>query len=118
VCLTRALFKPGSTLWVSSVLRSRVMYCTWCTPKVAVQGRCRCCSPTGGWGSFLAYLPVLPLLTDPGAYGADRADAFTVVVPSLPGYGFSGSPPPTGMTGRQVATELIAISPAPSPSSC
>jgi pimeloyl-ACP methyl ester carboxylesterase len=59
---------------------------------------------THGWpGSFLEYLPILPLLTDPGAYGADPADAFTVVVPSLPGYGFSGPPPPTGMTGRQVA---------------
>ena len=59
---------------------------------------------THGWpGSFLEYLPVLTLLSDPGAHGADPADAFTVVVPSLPGYGFSGSPPPTGMTGRQVA---------------
>jgi pimeloyl-ACP methyl ester carboxylesterase len=68
---------------------------------------------THGWpGSFLEYLPVLPLLTDPGAYGADPADAFTVVVPSLPGYGFSGPPPPTGMTGRQVAWlwhELMAV---------
>jgi pimeloyl-ACP methyl ester carboxylesterase len=59
---------------------------------------------THGWpGSFLEYLPVLPLLTDPGAHGADPADAFTVVVPSLPGYGFSGPPPSTGMTGREVA---------------
>ena len=59
---------------------------------------------THGWpGSFLEYLPVLPLLSDPGAHGADPADAFTVVVPSLPGYAFSGPPPPTGMTGRQVA---------------
>jgi pimeloyl-ACP methyl ester carboxylesterase len=59
---------------------------------------------THGWpGSFLEYLPVLPLLTDPGEHGADPADAFTVVVPSLPGYGFSGPPPPTGMTGREVA---------------
>jgi pimeloyl-ACP methyl ester carboxylesterase len=67
---------------------------------------------THGWpGSFLEYLPVLPLLTDPGAHGADPSDAFTVVVPSLPGYGFSGPPPPTGMTGRQVARlwhELMA----------
>ena len=59
---------------------------------------------THGWpGSFLEYLPVLALLTDPGAHGADPADAFTVVVPSLPGYAFSDPPPPTGMTGRQVA---------------
>ncbi len=59
---------------------------------------------THGWpGSFLEYLPVLPLLTDPGAHGADPADAFTVVIPSLPGYGFSGPPPTSGMTGREVA---------------
>ena len=38
---------------------------------------------THGWpGSFLEYLPVLPLLCDPGAHGADPADAFTVIVPS------------------------------------
>ena len=59
---------------------------------------------THGWpGSFLEYLPALSLLSDPGAHGADPADAFMVVVPSLPGYAFSGPPPPTGMTGRQVA---------------
>jgi pimeloyl-ACP methyl ester carboxylesterase len=53
-----------------------------------------------------------PLLTDPGAHGADPADAFTVVVPSLPGYGFSGPPLSTGMTGRQVARlwhELMTV---------
>jgi pimeloyl-ACP methyl ester carboxylesterase len=68
---------------------------------------------THGWpGSFLEYLPVLALLSDPGAHGADPADAFTVVVPSLPGYAFSGPPPPTGMTGRQVARlwhELMTV---------
>jgi pimeloyl-ACP methyl ester carboxylesterase len=68
---------------------------------------------THGWpGSFLEYLPVLPLLTDPGVHGADPGDAFTVVVPSLPGYGFSGPPPSTGMTGRQVARlwhELMTV---------
>jgi pimeloyl-ACP methyl ester carboxylesterase len=59
---------------------------------------------THGWpGSFLEYLEVVPLLIDPGAHSADPADAFTVVVPSLPGYGFSGPPAHTGMTGREVA---------------
>ena len=59
---------------------------------------------THGWpGSFLEYLRVLPLLSDPGGHGADPADAFTVIIPSLPGYAFSAPPPPTGMTGRQVA---------------
>jgi pimeloyl-ACP methyl ester carboxylesterase len=59
---------------------------------------------THGWpGSFLEYLKVLPLLSDPSAHGANAADAFTVVIASLPGYGFSGPPPPTGFTGRRVA---------------
>ena len=59
---------------------------------------------THGWpGSFLEYLPVLPLLTDPSGHGGDPADAFTVIIPSLPGYAFSEPPPPTGMTGREVA---------------
>jgi pimeloyl-ACP methyl ester carboxylesterase len=59
---------------------------------------------THGWpGSFLEYLKVLPQLSDPGAHGADPADAFTVIVPSLPGYGFSGPPPPTGLTAWEVA---------------
>ena len=65
---------------------------------------------THGWpGSFLEYLKVLPLLCDPGAHGADPADAFTVIVPSLPGYGFSGPPPPSGFTGRQVAALWHAL---------
>jgi pimeloyl-ACP methyl ester carboxylesterase len=65
---------------------------------------------THGWpGSFLEYLKVLPLLCDPGAHGADPADAFTVIVPSLPGYGFSGPPPPSGLTGRQVAALWHAL---------
>ena len=65
---------------------------------------------THGWpGSFLEHLKVLLLLADPGAHGADPADAFTVIVPSLPGYGFSGPPPPTGLTGRQVAALWHAL---------
>jgi pimeloyl-ACP methyl ester carboxylesterase len=65
---------------------------------------------THGWpGSFLEYLELLPLLCDPGAHGADPADSFTVIVPSLPGYGFSGPPPPTGLTGRQVASLWHAL---------
>ena len=46
---------------------------------------------THGWpSSFLEYLDLLPLLTDPGGHGGQAADAFTVVAPSLPGFGFSG----------------------------
>jgi pimeloyl-ACP methyl ester carboxylesterase len=45
-----------------------------------------------GWpSSFVEYLGVLDRLADPAAYGGDPADAFTVVVPALPGYGFSAA---------------------------
>jgi len=43
-----------------------------------------------GWpGSVLEFMKLIPLLTDPAAHGGDPADAFTVVVPSLPGYTLS-----------------------------
>jgi pimeloyl-ACP methyl ester carboxylesterase len=59
---------------------------------------------THGWpSSFLEYLDLLPLLTDPAAHGGLAADAFTVVAPSLPGFGFSGAPPAGGLTYEHVA---------------
>jgi microsomal epoxide hydrolase len=46
-----------------------------------------------GWpGSIAEFERIIPMLTDPVAFGADPADAFTVVAPSLPGYGFSYRP--------------------------
>jgi microsomal epoxide hydrolase len=42
--------------------------------------------------SFLRFLKLIPLLTDPAAHGGDAADAFDVVIPSLPGYAFSDAP--------------------------
>jgi pimeloyl-ACP methyl ester carboxylesterase len=46
-----------------------------------------------GWpGSVWEFHRVLPMLTDPARFGGDPADAFTVVAPSLPGYGFSFTP--------------------------
>lgn len=46
-----------------------------------------------GWpDSFWRYCKAIPLLTDPGAHGADPADAFDVVVPDMPGYGYSDRP--------------------------
>ncbi|WNG87662.1 epoxide hydrolase [Mycobacterium sp. ITM-2016-00317] len=48
---------------------------------------------THGWpDSFWRYSKVVPLLTDPGRHGGDPADAFDVVVPDLPGFGFSQRP--------------------------
>lgn len=52
-----------------------------------------------GWPStFWQMARLVPLLADPGAHGGDAADAFDVVVPSLPGCGFSGRPSRPGMT--------------------
>ncbi|MEV0929613.1 epoxide hydrolase family protein [Streptomyces phaeochromogenes] len=48
---------------------------------------------THGWpDSFWRYSKVVPLLTDPGAHGGDPADAFDVVVPDVPGFGYSDRP--------------------------
>ena len=58
---------------------------------------------THGWPSaFVEYVPLVPLLTDPLSHGID-GPGFDVVVPSLPGYGFSGRPPTTGATTRHTA---------------
>ncbi len=63
---------------------------------------------THGWpDSFVRMLKIIPLLTDPAAHGGDAADAFDVVVPSLPGYGFSDRPVEKGFTVARVA-ELFA----------
>ena len=59
---------------------------------------------THGWpGSFLEYLKLIPLLADPEAHGAGPTDSFTLIVPSLPGFGFSGPPPHEGRTAGEVA---------------
>ncbi len=57
---------------------------------------------THGWpGSVIELLKVIEPLTDPAAHGGSASDAFHVVLPSLPGYGFSGKPAATGWdTGR------------------
>jgi pimeloyl-ACP methyl ester carboxylesterase len=60
---------------------------------------------THGWpGSFLEYLKLIPLLIDPEAHAADPIDTFTLIIPSLPGFGFSGPPPHQGRTARNVAS--------------
>src|SRR5262245_18285223 len=50
-----------------------------------------------GWpGSILEQIKLIPLLTDPTAHGGTADEAFDVVIPSMPGYGFSGKPTTTG----------------------
>lgn len=59
---------------------------------------------THGWpGSFLEMEAIIPLLADPGAHGADPADAFHVVAPSLPGFGFSSQPTHKGTGAHETA---------------
>jgi len=59
---------------------------------------------THGWpGSVVEFGKVIGPLTDPVAHGGDAADAFDVVCPSLPGYGFSGRPTGTGWTVSHIA---------------
>ena len=56
-----------------------------------------------GWPScFVELLPLVPLLTDPAAHGIE-GPAFDVVIPSLPGYGFSARPARAGVTTRYTA---------------
>ncbi|GCE03469.1 epoxide hydrolase family protein [Dictyobacter aurantiacus] len=59
---------------------------------------------THGWpGSFVEMLKLLPLLIDPAAHGGDPEDAFDVILPSLPGFGFSDRPVRQGITNMQIA---------------
>jgi pimeloyl-ACP methyl ester carboxylesterase len=67
---------------------------------------------THGWpGSVVEFLDVIGPLTDPAAHGGDRGDAFDVVIPALPGFGFSGPVSESGWTTTKIATawdELMA----------
>ncbi len=59
---------------------------------------------THGWpGSVVEFLEVIGPLTDPVAHGGEARDAFHVVCPSLPGYGFSDKPSATGWTIQRIA---------------
>jgi epoxide hydrolase len=59
---------------------------------------------THGWpGSIVEFLDVIGPLTDPAAHGGDPADAFHVVIPALPGFGFSGPTNDAGWTTNRIA---------------
>ena len=65
---------------------------------------------THGWpGSFVEFLDIVGPLSDPEAHGGDAADAFHVVVPSMPGYGFSGPTRNPGVDSRKVASILAEV---------
>jgi pimeloyl-ACP methyl ester carboxylesterase len=59
---------------------------------------------THGWpGSITEQLKIIGPLTDPTAFGGKAEDAFDVVIPSMPGYGFSGKPTTTGWDAQHIA---------------
>jgi pimeloyl-ACP methyl ester carboxylesterase len=65
---------------------------------------------THGWpGSIVEMLNVIGPLSDPTAHGGEAEDAFDVVVPSIPGYGFSGKPTASGWDPVHIADAWIAL---------
>ncbi len=65
---------------------------------------------THGWpGSVIEQLKVVDLLSNPTAHGASASDAFHVVIPSLPGYGFSGKPTAPGWDPPRIARASITL---------
>jgi pimeloyl-ACP methyl ester carboxylesterase len=65
---------------------------------------------THGWpGSVVEQLKIVGPLTDPTTYGASASDAFHLVIPSMPGYGFSGKPTAPGWDAARIARAWIAL---------
>jgi pimeloyl-ACP methyl ester carboxylesterase len=65
---------------------------------------------THGWpGSVIEQLKIIEPLTNPTAHGGSASDAFDVVIPSVPGYGFSGKPTATGWDPAHVARAWVAL---------
>jgi pimeloyl-ACP methyl ester carboxylesterase len=65
---------------------------------------------THGWpGSVVEQLKIVGPLTDPTAYGGSAADAFDVVIPSMPGYGFSGKPTTAGWDPARIARSWVVL---------
>ena len=65
---------------------------------------------THGWpGSVAEFVEIIGPLTDPAAHGGDPADAFDVVCPSMPGYGFSDHPREPGMDPERIAALWTAL---------
>ena len=63
-----------------------------------------------GWpGSILEQLKIIDPLVNPTAHGGTAADAFHVVIPSMPGYGFSGKPTQTGWGAERIASAWIVL---------
>jgi pimeloyl-ACP methyl ester carboxylesterase len=65
---------------------------------------------THGWpGSVIEQLKIIEPLTDPTAHGGSASDAFDLVIPSIPGYGFSGKPATTGWDPAHIARAWVVL---------
>jgi pimeloyl-ACP methyl ester carboxylesterase len=65
---------------------------------------------THGWpGSIIEQLKIIDPLTNPAAHGASASEAFDLVIPSMPGYGFSGKPTETGWGPERIARAWIVL---------
>jgi pimeloyl-ACP methyl ester carboxylesterase len=65
---------------------------------------------THGWpGSVVEQLKIIDPLVDPTAHGGNAADAFHVVIPEMPGYGFSGKPTATGWGPERIARAWVVL---------
>jgi pimeloyl-ACP methyl ester carboxylesterase len=65
---------------------------------------------THGWpGSIIEQLKIIDPLTNPTAHGGSASDAFDVVIPSLPGYGYSGKPTTTGWDVAHIARAWVVL---------
>ena len=65
---------------------------------------------THGWpGSVIEQLKIIDPLTNPTAHGASASDAFHMVIPSIPGYGFSGKPTTTGWDPVRTARAWVIL---------
>ena len=65
---------------------------------------------THGWpGSVIEQLKIIDLLTNPTAHGGSASDAFDLVIPSMPGYGFSGKPTASGWGPERIARAWVVL---------
>ncbi len=65
---------------------------------------------THGWpGSVIEQMKIIDPLTNPTAHGASASDAFHLVIPSIPGYGYSGKPTTTGWDPAHIARAWVAL---------
>ena len=65
---------------------------------------------THGWpGSIIEQLKIIEPLTNPTAHGGSASDAFHLVIPSMPGYGFSGKPTTTGWGPEHIARAWVVL---------